>query len=307
MNKSMNNQYIESLIELGRKENKVIALDADLSKSSRTCQFSEEFPRRAINCGISEQNMAGVAGGLAYEGKIPFMHSIAPFVVRRNYDQLYQSVALPNLNVKVVGMYAGLNGPDGSSHQILNDLAMMSSLPNFNVLVPSNAYEVQELMKCILDIGPTYLRLSRAFVRREVPEYPVEIGKFSEIKQGEHVALISTGIMLPCALDISQYLEKKGISTGIYSCHSIKPFDKEKVLELSKQVGKIVILEEHLPIQGLSGLINNVLIEKNPMRTLSIGAKYEHSGSGNLEDLFRHNELMPEQNFKIVEDFIYSK
>ncbi len=307
MSKSMNHQYIESLIQLGKEDERVVTLDADLSKSSRTCQFKDEFPNRSVNCGIAEQNMTGVAGGLAYCGKVPFIHSIAPFVVRRNYDQLYQSVALPNLNVKVVGMYAGLNGEDGSSHQIMNDIGMMSTLPNFKVFVPSNAHEVEEIMKGILDIGPAYLRLSRSFDRRDVGDYPVEIGKLSEIKSGEDVSLITSGIMLPCTMDISKYLEQEGISTGVYSCHSMKPFDKDKVVELSKDVGKIVVLEEHVPEVGLTGLVNNTLAENNPIKTLSISAKHLHSGSGKLEDLFKYNELMAEQNLKRVRDYIYSR
>ncbi len=307
MSKSMNHQYIESLIQLGKEDERVVTLDADLSKSSRTCQFKDEFPNRAINCGIAEQNMTGVAGGLAYCGKVPFIHSIAPFVVRRNYDQLYQSVALPNLNVKVVGMYAGLNGQDGSSHQIVNDISMMASLPNFNVLVPSNSHEVKEIMKGILEIGPTYLRLSRSFDRIDVSDYVVEIGKISEIKPGEDVALITTGIMLPCTIDLSKYLEQKGISTGVYSCHSIKPFDEEKIVMLSKNIGKIVVLEEHLPERGLYSLIINTLARNNPTKILSIGVKYPYSGSGSLEDLFIYNELMPKQNFKKVRDYIHSK
>lgn len=305
MSKSMNHQYIESLIQLGKENERIITLDADLSRSSRTHQFKDEFPNRAINCGIAEQNMTSVAGGLAYCGKIPFIHSIAPFVVRRNYDQLYQSVALSNLNVKVVGMYSGLNGEDGSSHQILNDIGMMTSLPNFNVIVPSNAYEVEEIMKGILDLGPTYLRLSRSFDRREIQDYAVKIGKFSEIKPGNDVSLIATGIMLPCAMDLSKYLEKYGISAGVYSCHSIKPFDKEQLIKLSNDVGKIIVLEEHNPESGLTGLVNNTLSETNPTKTLSISAKYSHSGSGKLKDLFRYNELIAEQNLKRVKDYIY--
>lgn len=305
MVKSMNHQYIESLIKLGEKNENIVVLDSDSSRSSRTYQFKENFPSRFFNCGISEQNMTGIASGLAYEGKTPFIHSIAPFVVRRSYDQLYQAIAVPNLNIKVVGLYAGLNGPDGLSHQILNDIALMSSLPNFSVVIPGNSYEVEKIMENIIDNGPTYIRLSRAFKRKELDKkYSVKIGKFSELRKGNDVVIIATGLMLDYALDIAESLNQRNIHAGVYSCHSLKPFDEEKLVTLAKNTGKVITLEEHLTDYGLTSTINNILATSLPMKILKIGVENPLSGSGPLEDLFKHNNLLPNQNIKNIERYL---
>ncbi|MFP3950666.1 MAG: transketolase family protein [Candidatus Bathyarchaeia archaeon] len=275
-NVSMRDHFGKALIDLGIRHREIVVLDADLATSTRTSFFQERFPKRFINVGISEQDMLGIAAGLASSGKIPIATGYAMFTVGRAWEQIANSVARQNLNVKIVVSHAGLsNFADGSSHQHIFDLATMRVLPNMKVVVPADAFEaVKALEAIIVEEGPAYLRLARGktpAVYREGQEFT--LGRANIIKKGADAAIIASGVMVSQALEASRRLKEDGIEVSIIDMHTIKPLDTEVLLDAAKETGAIVTVEEHSLLGGLGGAVSEFLSQENPTPIKMVGIR----------------------------------
>lgn len=265
--------YGKELLELAKENENIVALDADLSASTMSCILEAEYPERFFEMGIAEQNMVSTAAGLSLAGKIPFVNSFAVFITGRAYDQVRQGIALPNLNVKLVGSSCGLSDfGDGGTHQTIEDISMMRSLPNMTVISPVDAVETRKAVREMVKLkGPVYLRISRA----ELPVITSEeenftIGKVRKMADGEDVTIFATGIMVSKALRARNELEKSGISARVINVSTIKPLDVEKILEYSADVRGVVTAEEHSIIGGLGSAICEALSDK-AIKILRVG------------------------------------
>jgi len=276
----------KALLELGRENEKIVALTADLSGSVRTEWFEKEFPNRFFNCGVAEQNMASVAAGLALEGKVVFFSSFAVFSPGRNWDQIRVNIAYNNLNVKFSGAHAGITtGPDGATHEALEDIAIMRVLPNVKVLVPADSVEAGKAAKAATRMpGPVYIRLGR----EKIPEFtsantPFEIGKINVLKNGADVAIIACGIEVFQSLIAAKKLAEKGIDAAVLNCHTIKPIDVKTICAYAKKCGAVVVAQEHQINGGLASAVCESLCENNcvvPLVRIGMQDKFGESGEG---------------------------
>ena len=270
----------------------VFVLDADLACCTMSKYFQEKYPERFFNIGIAEGNMVGVAAGIATTGKNVFACSFAMFAAGRAWERVRNSVAYPRLNVKVVGTHGGVSvGEDGSTHQAIEDIAIMRAIPNMLVVCPSDEIETRETVKALIDYdGPVYLRLGRGPVEviNDTPDYEFDLFKGVTCKPGEDVTIISTGLMVQESLKASQILAEAGTSAGVINMHTIKPLDKEIVLEASRKTDLIVTVEEHNVIGGLGSAVTEVLSMENPTRVVRIGMQDEFGHSGKAADLLKH-------------------
>lgn len=280
--------YGEALKELGGINKDIVVLDADLSGSTKTLIFSKAFPERFFNVGIAEQNLIATAAGLATTGKIPFASSFAVFATGRAYEIIRNSVAYPKLNVKIAATHAGLTvGEDGATHQALEDISLMRSLPNMVVLCPADAVETK---KCIYKAaeynGPVYIRLGRSKVPVIFDDsYNFEIGKGVQLKDGKDVTIIATGVMVAKALEAAEELEKENISARVINISTIKPIDKDIIIKASKETKGIITVEEHNIIGGLGSAVAEVLAENSPTYMIRIGAMDTFGESGDGDEL----------------------
>jgi len=294
--------YGEALKELGKINKDVVVLDADLSGSTKTAVFAKEFPERFINVGIAEQNLIGTAAGLATTGKIPFASSFAMFAAGRAFEIIRNSVAYPKLNVKIAATHAGLTvGEDGASHQALEDISIMRTIPNMVVINPADAVETKAaIMKVAEYVGPVYIRLGRSKVPVIFDEsnYKFEIGKGIKVKDGSDVTIIATGIMVALALEAAETLKKEGIEARVINIHTIKPIDKDIIIEAARETRAIVTAEEHNIIGGLGSAVAEVLAESYPTVMERVGVRDSFGESGNSDDLLKKYGLTSE---KIVE------
>lgn len=254
--------YGEALVEQGKKNKNIVALEADVGNSTRSLLFQAEFPDRHFDMGIAEQNMAATAAGLSLAGNIPFINSFAVFVAGRAYDQIRQSVCIPRLNVKICGTSAGLSDfGDGASHQAVEDIAMMRALPNMTVLVSADAVETRKMVKAMaLYEGPVYIRVCRndiPVVTSQEGEY--EIGKLYTLKEGSDVVIFAIGVMVAKALEAAEKLEEQGISAKVVNVSTIKPLDRQAVLDCVRGCKGVVTAEEHNIIGGLGSAISEAL------------------------------------------------
>ena len=280
--------YGEALAELGAVNENVVVLEADLSKSTKTCDFKKVCPDRFINMGIAEQNMMGVAAGLAAAGKIPFASTFAVFAAGRAYDQIRNSIAYPNLNVKIAATHAGLTvGEDGGSHQMLEDIALMRALPNMTVIVPADGIETKQAIKAAMEYeGPVYIRMGRPKVPVLFGEdYKFEIGKGVVLKEGTDVTLIGTGIMVSKAVEAAELLAADGISAAVVNISTIKPLDTELIIAQAQKTGAVVTCEEHNIIGGLGSAVAEVLVENCPVPMARVGAEDKFGESGLPDEL----------------------
>ena len=278
--------YGEALKELGKTNKDIIVLDADLSGSTKTAIFKKEFPERFFNVGIAEQNLIGTAAGLSTAGKIPFASSFAMFATGRAFEIIRNSVCYPNLNVKIAATHAGLMvGEDGATHQALEDISIMRTLPNMVVLSPADGVEAKQcIYKAAEYKGPVYIRLGRSKVPVIFDEdYKFEIGKGVELKKGNDIALIATGIMLEKALVAAEELSKEGISARVINISTIKPIDEDIIIKAAKETKGIVTVEEHSIIGGLGSAVTEVVSENAPTYVERIGTMdvFGESGDGN--------------------------
>lgn len=284
--KATRQAFGEALVKLGMKNENVVVLDADLTKSTMTTFFQKEFLNRHLNMGIAEANMMATAAGIATTGKIPFASTFAVFAAGRAYDQIRNSIAYPNLNVKICPTHAGISlGEDGGSHQSIEDIALMRVLPNMIVLSPADAVETEKMIFAVADYkGPVYIRLGRLAVPTIFDEnYKFEIGRATQVKEGNDVAIIATGLMVYEAMLASDILKEHGINARVINMSTIKPLDNEMVLRAANECKYIVTVEEHSVIGGLGSAVCEYLSEVKPTKVIKHGVHdvFGQSGEGN--------------------------
>ncbi len=282
--------YGEALAELGERNQDVVALDADLSKSTKSAIFAAKFPERFFEMGVAEANMIGTAAGLAISGKIPFASSFAVFCTDRVFDQVRVSVAYNNLNVNICGSHAGLaTGEDGATHQATEDIALMRVLPNMSVVCPADSTEAKSAVFASAErSGPVYIRTCR--LKTPVlfdSSHEFSFGKGNIVKEGTDVSLAACGIMLSKALEAAELLKKENISARVINLPSIKPLDESIVLKAASETQGIVSCEDHSVIGGLGSAIAEALCEKNPGRLARVGLRNVFGESGNPEELYK--------------------
>ena len=280
--------YGNALAELGAKYNFVV-LDADLAEATKTSIFKKKFPNRHFDCGIAEGNMMSVAAGLAAAGKIPFASSFAMFAAGRAFEQVRNSIGYPHLNVKIGATHAGITvGEDGATHQCLEDIALMRTIPGMVVINPSDAVETRAAVEAaILYEGPVYLRLGRLAlpVINDKPDYKFELGKGIVMREGTDVTLVATGMMVSVALDAAEQLQNEGISAAVVNIHTIKPLDKELIRRMAATTGAMVTAEEHTVIGGLGAAVTETVCESCPVPVLRVGTNDQFGRSGKVPAL----------------------
>ena len=276
--------YGNALVEVGRENDKVVVLDADLAAATKTSTFKKAFPERHIDCGIAECNMTGIAAGLAATGKIPFISSFAMFAAGRNFEQVRNSVGYPHLNVKIGATHAGISvGEDGATHQCNEDIALMRTIPGMVVICPSDDVETKAAVKAAVEHdGPVYLRMGRLAVPviNDKPDYKFEIGKGVTLKEGKDLTIVATGLPVAECLKAAEMLAADGIDAEVINIHTIKPLDEELIVASAKKTGKVVTVEEHSIIGGLGGAVAECLSEKAPTKMLRIGMNDVFGESG---------------------------
>ncbi|EMU55467.1 transketolase family protein [Clostridium butyricum] len=299
MGKATRESYGEALIQIGHENENIVVLDADLSKSTKTNGFKTEFPDRFFNAGIAEQNLMGMAAGMSNIGLIPFASTFAVFATGRAFEIIRNSICYPKANVKIAATHAGITvGEDGGSHQSIEDIALMCSLPNMTVIVPADHREAMEATKAAAMMeGPVYLRFGRCNTEDIFDDsYKFEIGKGTEIKKGDDAAIIATGMMVQKAIEAAKYLESEGIHVRVINISTIKPIDKEIIIKAAKETKGIVTAEEHSIIGGLGSMVSSVVCDKYPCKVKMIGIEDKFGESGTP------NELM--EKFKLTSDAI---
>lgn len=288
------NGFGRGLVEAGKQSESVVALCADLSESTRVLDFKNAFPDRFIQMGVSEQSLAAIASGMALAGKIPFIASYACFSPGRNWEQIRTTGCLQNVNLKIAGAHAGVSvGPDGATHQMTEDIALMRVLPNMTVLCPCDSIEAKKATIAAAEIdGPVYIRLGReATPIFTTQNSPFEIGKAQVLTKGTDVAIIACGPLVYEALKAARDLEKSGVSARVINCVSIKPLDKETIVKAAKECGAIVTVEEAQIAGGLGGAVCELLSQECPTPIVRIGMQDEFGQSGKPEELLEHYHL----------------
>ena len=283
--------YGEILKELGEQNENIVVLDADLSTATKTEIFAKEFPNRFFDMGIAEQDMIGTAAGFATCGKIPFASTFAVFAAGRAYDQIRNSVCYPNLNVKICATHAGVTvGEDGATHQMLEDISMMRTIPNLKVFSPCDDIETRFIIKEISKIkDPCYVRLSRLatpIIYDENEKFV--LGKAKQIGTGNDATIFVTGVCVPEAIKAKEILEKKGIFVRVVDIHTIKPIDKQTIIKCAKETNRIITVEDHSIIGGLGSSICEVLSEEYPCKVTRLGVKDCFGKSGNGAELMKY-------------------
>ena len=286
--------YGDALVELGANNKDLVVMDADLSKSTMTVGFSKAFPDRFFNMGIAEQNMYGVAAGLAASGKTVVASTFAMFAAGRAFEIIRNSIGYPHLNVKICATHAGVTvGEDGASHQAIEDIALMRSIPGMTVLNPSDGVSAKKAVEAAVAMdGPVYVRLGRAavpFVYDEDMDF--EIGKGLTVKEGSDVTIIATGIMVNEAIQAAEKLEAEGISARIIDIHTIKPIDEEIIIKAAKETKGIVTAEEHSVIGGLGSAVAEVTAKNAPAKIKMIGIQDRFGQSGKPDQLMKEYGL----------------
>ncbi|WDV45255.1 transketolase family protein [Clostridiaceae bacterium M8S5] len=302
--------YGKALAKLAKTNDKVVVLDADLSKSTKTASFKEVCEDRFINVGIAEQNMVATAAGLAASGMIPFASSFAIFAAGRAFEIIRNSVAYPKLNVKIAATHAGLTvGEDGATHQAIEDLSIMRSIPNMTVINPADGIEAEAAVLKVAEYnGPVYIRLGRSGVPIIFDEgYEFEIGKGVQLSDGNDVAIIATGIMVAEALKAKEMLEKENIQARVINIHTIKPIDEDIIVKAAKETGAIITAEEHSIIGGLGSAVAEIVAEKSPVLMKRIGVNDTFGESGNGNELLVKYGLTAENIVKSAKELIAKK
>ena len=295
--KATRQSYGEELAEIGIDE-KVVVLDADLSSATKTNIFAKKYPNRFFDVGIAEQNMMSMAAGLATCGKIPYASTFAIFAAGRAYDQIRNSICYPNLNVKICATHAGVTvGEDGATHQMLEDLSLMRTLPNMTVMCTSDDTQTKWALRKIKEInGPVYLRLCRLATPKIYEEENFEIGKGIQIGDGTDATVIATGVTVSEAIKAMEELKEIGINIRVIDMHTIKPIDKDIIIKSAKETQKIITVEDHNIIGGLGGAVCEVLCQEYPTKVIRMGINDSFGISGKAEELLKY--------FKIDKDSI---
>ena len=300
--KATRQSYGEALLNLGEENEKVVVLDADLAGATKTELFAKKFPDRFFDMGIAEANMIATAAGLATCGRIPYASTFAVFAAGRAYDQIRNSVCYPNLNVKICATHAGVTvGEDGATHQMIEDISLMRTLPNMTVISTSDDVETRWAVKEIAKIqGPVYLRLARLATPILYEEnQSFSIGKAIQIGEGTDATVFATGVVVAEALKAKELLEKKDIHIRVIDMHTIKPIDREMIVKCAKETKKLISIEDHSVIGGLGSAIAEVLTEEYPCKLIRMGIKDTFGKSGSAVDLLKYFGLTSEDIIKI--------
>ena len=301
--KATRQSYGEALVELGKINEKVVVLDADLAGATKTNMFAKEFPERFFDMGIAEQDMIATAAGLATCNKIPYASTFAVFATGRVYDQIRNSICYPNLNVKICATHSGITvGEDGATHQMLEDINLMRGLPNMTVISPSDntqsKWAVNEAAKIQ---GPVYIRFGRAatpIIYDETTKF--EFGKGIQFGEGTDATVFATGIMVAEALKAKEELEKEGINIRVVDIHAIKPIDTDIIVKSAMETEKLISIEEHSIIGGLGSAISEVLTDKYPKKLIRLGMKDCFGKSGNANELLKYFGLTSKEIIEII-------
>ncbi|GAA0125182.1 transketolase family protein [Clostridium sp. CTA-19] len=296
--------YGKTLAKIGLENENIVVLDADLSKSTKTADFKKVCEERFFNMGIAEGNMMSVAAGLASCGKIPFVSTFAMFAAGRGFEQIRNSICYPKLNVKVCATHAGLTvGEDGASHQAIEDIALMRSIPNMVVISPSDAKEAEAAIEAVAKYnGPCYVRLGRSGVPQinTKEDYKFEIGKAIKLREGKEATIVATGIMVDAALEAANILSEEGIKASVLNIHTIKPIDVEAISNAAKETGVIITAEEHSIIGGLGSAVAEVVTSSYPVPVLRVGVKDTFGESGKPVELLEKYGLTAKEIVKAV-------
>ncbi|MBP3891297.1 MAG: transketolase family protein [Solobacterium sp.] len=299
--------YGEALAALGEEYKDIVVLDADLAGATKTSVFKKKFPERHFDCGIAEGNMMGIAAGLAAAGKIPFASTFAMFAAGRAFEQVRNSIGYPHLNVKIGATHAGISvGEDGASHQCLEDIGLMRTIPGMVILSPADDTEARLAVRAAVEHdGPVYMRFGRAAVPVLFDEnYKFEIGKGVVLKEGTDVSIIANGLCVSGALEAAEKLAEEGINAEVINICTIKPLDEELVVASAKKTGKVVTAEEHNIIGGLGSAVAEVLSEQCPTPMYRIGVRDRFGESGPGGELVKKYELDGEGIYKQVKAFL---
>lgn len=289
--KATRQSYGEALLELGKENEKIVVLDADLAGATKTGIFAKEYPKRFFDMGIAEQDMMSTAAGLATCGKIPYASTFAIFAAGRAYDQIRNSISYPKLNVKICATHAGITvGEDGATHQMIEDISLMRTLPNMTVLSTSDDTQTKWAVEEISKInGPVFLRLARLATPIIYDEnQKFEIGKMIQIGEGTDASIFATGVTVAEAIKAKEELEKQGINIRVIDVHTIKPIDEEMIIKCAKETKKLISVEDHNIIGGLGSSICEVLCEKCPTNLTRLGIKDTFGKSGKAEELMKY-------------------
>ena len=302
--------FSKALVELGRSDPKVVVVGADTTESVKTMSFGKEFPGRLFNVGIAEQNMMGIAAGLAAAGQTPYACTYSVFGTAQVYNVIRQAIAYPSLNVKIFCSHAGLTtGPDGATHQMNEDIALMRGLPNMTVLVPADAPETGRAVLAAADWdGPVYCRFSRAnFPTVTRPEDPFEIGRAAVMRDGSDVTLVGCGIMVSRCLLAAEELAKVGLQARVLNVHTVKPLDAAAVIKAARETGAIVTAEEHLYQGGLGSAVAQALVEARPVPMSAVALADTYTKSGTPDQLLEKYGLTPERIVAAVRSAVARK
>ena len=294
LKKATRQSYGEALLELGKENEKVVVFDADLSTATKTNLFAKVFPNRFFDMGIAEQNMISTAAGMATCGKIPYASTFAVFAAGRAYDQIRNSVCYPKLNVKICATHAGITvGEDGATHQMIEDISLMRTLPNMTVISTSDDIQTKWAVKEISKInGPVYLRLSRLatpIIYDENQEF--EIGKAVQIGEGTDATIFATGVTVSEALKAQEILKQEGINIRVVDIHTIKPIDEDVIVKCAKETKKLISVEDHNVIGGLGSAISEVLTQEYPAKLTKLGINDTFGKSGKATELMKYFEI----------------
>ncbi len=303
--------YGKALAKLGSENKNIVVLDADLSKSTKTADFLKEHPERFFNIGIAEGDLVVTAAGLSTCGKIPFASTFAMFAAGRAFEQIRNSICYPKLNVKIAATHAGLTvGEDGASHQAIEDISIMRSIPNMTVICPADDVETEAAVRAAAEYnGPVYIRLGRSAVPTINDEngYKYEIGKAVKLKEGKDVTIVATGIMVSKALDAANLLKEEGIDAEVINIHTIKPIDSQSLIESAKKTGAVITCEEHNIIGGLGSAVCEVLSENVAVPVKRIGVNDTFGESGKPAQLLEKYGLTAENIVNSAKEIIKRK
>ena len=296
--------YGETLVKLGKENRDIVVLDADLAGATKTNLFAKEFPDRFFDMGIAEANMLGTAAGFATCGKIPYASTFAVFAAGRGYDQIRNSICYPNLNVKICATHAGITvGEDGATHQMLEDISLMRTLPNMTVISPSDDTQTRWMIEEVSKIkGPVYVRLARLATPIIYDQnQKFEIGKAIQIGEGTDGTVFATGVTVAEAIKAQEELKEQGIAIRVVDIHTIKPIDKDMIIKCAKETKKLISIEDHSVIGGLGSAISEVLTTECPTKLIRMGMKDTFGKSGKAEELL---ECFGLTSKAIIEEFL---
>ncbi|GAB6134768.1 transketolase family protein [Thermococcus prieurii] len=305
MIESFREAFGRALVELGKENERLVVLDADVKSSTKTIYFERAFPERFIQVGISEQDMVSTAAGLAIAGKVPVVSAFAAFLMRA-WEQIRNTVARDNLNVKLIPTHSGFSDHmDGSSHQCLEDIALMRVLPNMTVVVPADAPSVPVLLKQVIEHeGPVYMRLGRDHAVRVYENPELELGRASVLREGSDVLIVANGVMVSVALEVAKALDGRNVDAGVIDMHTVKPLDERTLLRMARKVDTVITMEEHSVYGGLGGAVAEVLSEKLPRRVVRIGTTEFGRSSRDYFSLLGRYGLTAEHVVKRIEGVV---